>query len=166
LTRTLPRRAIAPARDGRSSGDQRQRRGPIALTDWGIPRTDIGVDDCYSVTDVMGAVLARLLVVLDNVVGVTPTQFAQSWAAEDAAAVLGSASVRPAAEGAFLPGLVELVVIPLTVNVASSALYDLVRGLVRRSQPEGASAADLAVVEVQTRDGDRVVVVRMQSGGR
>ena len=37
--------------------------------------------------------------------------------------------------GHFLPGLVELVLIPVAVNLASTVLYDPVRRLVRRLSP-------------------------------
>lgn len=110
--------------------------------------------------------MVRLLVALDQAVGVPPTQFVQLWAGEQEAAVLGTASVESASDGALLPELMELVVIPLEVNLAATALYELVRKLVRRGQPHDSSGADLEVVEVQTQGRDRVVVVRLRDHHR
>ncbi len=60
----------------------------------------------------------------------------------------------------LVPGLVELVVIPLAVNLASNVLYDLVRRLVRRAQPADGERTELEVTEITTGRDDRVVVVR------
>ena len=108
--------------------------------------------------------MARLLVVLDDTVGVSPERFVELWAAEEEAAVLGTATVQTAAGQSFLPGVVELVAIPIVVSVAADLLSDLVRRLVRRGQPAESSGADLEITEVTTREGDRVVVVRHRSG--
>jgi hypothetical protein len=107
--------------------------------------------------------MARLLVALDAGVGVSPADFARSWGEDKQAAVLGAASVRPAGGEIFLPGLVELVAVPIVVDVASAGISDLVRRLVRRGRPAD-SSVDLELVDVQTKNGDRVVVVRLRGG--
>jgi hypothetical protein len=69
--------------------------------------------------------------------------------------------VEKAANGTMLPGLLELIVVPLAVNLASSILYDVVRGLIARSRP----AVDVAEIELEMTDtpsGDRVMVVRLR----
>ena len=73
----------------------------------------------------------RLLVVVDPGTGIAPGPLADAWNA-DGAASAGAARVEAAGSDDFLPGLVELVVIPLTVNLASSAGYDLLKGLITR----------------------------------
>jgi hypothetical protein len=111
-----------------------------------------------------GGVVDRLLVALDSSVGVAAEDLALVWREDPEAAVLGEPSVgRPGGE-VFLPGLLELVVVPLAVNVASTVLYELVRRLVVRSKGKPpAEVADLELVESSTAAGDRVVVVRMRS---
>jgi hypothetical protein len=51
-------------------------------------------------------------------------------------------------------------VIPGAVNLATSALYDLVGRVVRRSRPDRGELLELELVETTTALGDRVVVVR------
>jgi hypothetical protein len=101
-------------------------------------------------------------IVLDAGVGVAPARFVALWAEDSQASALGHAEVRPAEGEVFLPGLMEFVAIPLGVNLATEALIELVRRLVRRGrhpQPDG----ELEVVEVRQANGDRVVVVRLRT---
>ncbi|MCG5445690.1 hypothetical protein NIE79_004211 [Micromonospora sp. NIE79] len=104
--------------------------------------------------------MARLVVAVDPAVGVVPVALAKAWESDEEAAALGAASVQPAAPGTFLPGLAELVLVPLAVNLASSLLYDLVRRLIVQQRP----AVDVTELELtETRSGDdRVVVVRVR----
>lgn len=103
----------------------------------------------------------RLVVAVDPSVGVEAGVFASAWDADAEAAVLGSAVVEAAGGRAFVPGLVELVAIPLAVNLASSALCALVARLIGARKDHG---VDVEVVEVTVTDGDRVVVVRTSRG--
>ncbi len=51
--------------------------------------------------------------------------------------------------------------IPIVVAVASDVLSDLIRRLVRRQQP-ASGGRELELVETTSRQGDRVVVVRLR----
>lgn len=102
----------------------------------------------------------RLLVALDASVGVDPAEFVEAWAADEEASRSGSASVVPAGGGTFLPSGLELVAIPLAVNLASGVVYDLLRRLVSRSRPK--VAEELELTEVSSASGDRLVVVRVR----
>ncbi|MEU0547051.1 hypothetical protein [Micromonospora sp. NPDC005979] len=104
--------------------------------------------------------MARLVVAVDPAVGVEPVTLAKAWDSDEESAALGAASVQQAAPETFLPGLAELVLVPLAVNLASGLLYDLVRRLVVQQRP----AVDVTELELtETRSGDdRVVVVRVR----
>jgi hypothetical protein len=123
----------------------------------------------------------RLVVAIDPAVGVGAGDLSLAWAADEEARGLGEASVEGSAPGQFLPGLVELVVVPLVVNVASEVLSTLVRRVldrVRRGQADsgaspadgvnlvpGGAPADVVVEVSETAPGQRVVVVRVAGAG-
>lgn len=115
----------------------------------------------------------QVRVVLDPAVGVSAAQFAAGWDADPDTS--GGAAVAPAPAGVFLPGVLELVVVPLVVNLAASGLYDLIRQIVIRtrdhqqrnattSAPTTTSrpreVSELEVRDVTTANGDRLLVVR------
>ncbi|WP_433116677.1 hypothetical protein [Micromonospora sp. CA-246542] len=104
--------------------------------------------------------MARLVVAVDPALGVEPVTLAKAWDSDEESAALGAASVQRAAPETLLPGLAELVLVPLAVNLASGLLYDLVRRLVVQQRP----AVDVTELELtETRSGDdRVVVVRVR----
>jgi hypothetical protein len=79
-----------------------------------------------------GAGVARLLVAVDPGAGMVPGELADAWNGDGEASAAGTARVEAAGRRDFFPGLVELVVIPLVVNLASSAGYDLLKGLIAR----------------------------------
>jgi hypothetical protein len=81
--------------------------------------------------------MGRIVILVDTGAGFGPEALAGAWNAdaEAEAASAGAAVVEPAAGEVFFPGLVELVVVPLAVNVASSAVYDLVKKLAVRLRP-------------------------------
>jgi hypothetical protein len=110
--------------------------------------------------------MGQALVVVDRGVGFGPGELA-AWWGEDAEAVgLGQASVQEGVNPAFGPEIFEWVAIPLGVNLASSALYDLVKRLVTRSRAATQEGA-VEIVHSTTGEGDPVVVVRSQaSSGR
>jgi len=103
--------------------------------------------------------VARLLVAIDPGVEVTPEELAMAWRDDAEAGSLGAATVEPADGQQYLPGLMELITIPLAVNVASNIIYDLIRRLVSRVRADR-HQEDFEVIEVTTPGGDRVVVVR------
>jgi hypothetical protein len=104
--------------------------------------------------------MTRLLIALDPGAEMKPAELAEAWNADADAKAAGTAEME-ASRGEFLPGVMEFIVVPLAVNLASSAACDLVRKLVNRLRPERDEGADLEVTEVTTRDGDRLVVVRL-----
>lgn len=105
--------------------------------------------------------MGRVLVALDPEVGLSATELAAHWDTDEQARALGAAAVEPSSGEQFLPGLVELVAIPLVVNVASAALCEVVSRLVRRLRPRPRDGAELELTEVVTQQGDRVLVVRL-----
>jgi hypothetical protein len=107
--------------------------------------------------------MGRLLVAVDPAVGVEPADLVVAWNDDREAAGLGAASVESPNGEVLLPGLLELVAIPIAVNLASAVLYDVVRRLVRRRRPE-VTGPELELVEITTAQGDRVVVVRLTQG--
>lgn len=108
---------------------------------------------------------------------IDPAVFASAWGADEEAARLGEAGVRPAGRGAFGFELVEWVVIPLAVNLASSVVYDVVKRVIAKVRSRaGASATAPAasgvagpeweVVATVTAEGAPLVIVRAVTGPR
>jgi hypothetical protein len=91
--------------------------------------------------------------------------FAAAWSGDGRAQRVGGAAVVTPVPGAvFLPGVVELVAIPLAVNLGSSALYDMVKRLLASSRrPTEPGIGDLEVTETLTADGERLLVVRSRA---
>jgi hypothetical protein len=106
----------------------------------------------------------RLLVAVDPAVGVQAVELAKAWAEDPEGAALGPVSVQEPGGEMFLPGVVELVVVPLVVGVAGSAIYDVLRRLLARVRPAAATGPDVEMVDSTTAAGDRVVVIRLRSG--
>jgi hypothetical protein len=110
-------------------------------------------------------VVARLVVAVDSAVGVDATELARSWNDDAEARQHGAAETQAPGAGVFLPPeLVEWVAVPMAVNLASSAVYDLVRRLVARvrgERPDSGGVEELEVVEHQS-GPDRVVLVRLR----
>lgn len=101
----------------------------------------------------------RVTVTIDPSVGVSPADFVAAWGQDADAMATGTARVEKARGEVFVPGLVELVVVPLAVNLVSSALYDLVRHIVMKAR-RGKEVSEVEVVELATAEGERLVVVR------
>jgi hypothetical protein len=99
------------------------------------------------------------MIAIDGAVGVSSSDLAVSWSNDEEASALGPVSREPANGEQFLPGVVEVLVIPLAVNIASTALYNLVRRLVRRCR-RPSETSELELSEMITGDGDRLLVVR------
>jgi hypothetical protein len=106
-----------------------------------------------------GYEMARLLIAVDPGAGVESAELAEAWNADADAKVAGSARME-VSRTEFLPGVMELIVVPLAVNLASSAIYDLIRKLVNRLRPQRNTDSDLELTEVTIREGDRIIVVR------
>ena len=86
--------------------------------------------------------MTRLLVAVEPGAGIAPGALAEAWNADGEASAAGTARAEAAGGRDFFSGL-ELVVIPLAVNLASSASYDLLKGLIsrlRRGQERRAAA--------------------------
>ena len=109
--------------------------------------------------------MGRLVVVLDRGVGVSPAELAAAWADDAEAHAAGVASVDTATPGDYF-GVLELVVIPLLINLASGAVTALIGRLVARIRLDGPDQPELEITEMTRTDGDRVVVVRLRGGHR
>jgi hypothetical protein len=105
--------------------------------------------------------MTRAVISLDPGVGVKPTELATAWNADMEAQAVGTARAEESGREELFTGVVELVVVPLLVNVASSVVYDLVKKLVARLRPAQGNGPGLEIAEITTREGDRVVVVRL-----
>jgi hypothetical protein len=64
--------------------------------------------------------MVRLAVAPDPQLGIGVTALAPCWDADDEARNLGQAEVESASADIFLPGVVELVAIPVAVNVPAA----------------------------------------------
>ena len=104
--------------------------------------------------------MARLLVAVDRAAGVDPADVAAAWDGDDEARGAGLAAVEVPRPGEFLGDVLALVVIPLAVNLASSAATALVSRVMQKLRP-APDAGDLEVVASADRNGDLVVVVRV-----
>lgn len=108
--------------------------------------------------------MARLVVAIDRSVGVSPADMAAAWDRDDEARRAGPAVVEVPRPGEFLADVLALVVIPLGVNLASSAACALVSRVVARLRPQCAEPAASSVLEVVASgdaSSDLTVVVRL-----
>jgi hypothetical protein len=106
--------------------------------------------------------VGQALVVVDPATKVSAAEFAEWWCADDAARRLGSAVVKPATTAAYGPEILDLVVIPVAVNLASSVLYDLVKRLIARVRGSRVGTTEWEITHTVTSDGDPMVVVRVR----
>jgi hypothetical protein len=113
-----------------------------------------------------GAEMSRILVMVAPGAGFAPEALAAAWNADGDAAAAGTARVEAAGGEVFPPGLVELVAIPLVVNVASSALYDLVKKLAARLRPDDGQEPRVEQPEIAAGGSDVIIVVRGGDGLR
>jgi hypothetical protein len=99
----------------------------------------------------------QVQLIFDPALEVDARAVAALWAADpEAAAVMsGRPEVRREKPATYLPEVMELVVIPLAVNVASTVLIDIATRLFRKYRPEG--GADVKEVEFARQDGDRTL---------
>jgi len=109
--------------------------------------------------------MGRLVVALDAGLGVSPEELAAAWDADEQARELGGAALEEPPSSEYIADVVALVVIPLAVNLASSATYDLVRKLVAKARPAKPEPPDLEIIHVDRANGDRILVVRQRRPG-
>lgn len=105
--------------------------------------------------------MGRLVVVLDPGVAVTPADLAAAWDRDEESRATGAATVETAVPGDFL-GVLELVVIPLAVNLSTNAITALVGKLVTTLRPERPDQSEIEIVETTLANGDRTVFARLR----
>src|SRR5436305_11411372 len=102
-----------------------------------------------------------LALAVDPALEIGAAELVAAWEADEEARRLGSAGVEAAGRDMLLPGIAELVVIPLAVDIGGGALYDLVKRLVRTvREPTHHAVDELEIAELTTASADRVVVIR------
>jgi hypothetical protein len=104
--------------------------------------------------------MGRLVVVLDPSVVVTPADLAAAWDSDEETHSAGTATVETAVPADFF-GVLELVVVPLAVNLATNVITALVGKLMAKLRPERPHQPDLEIAEMTRGNGDRIVVVRL-----
>lgn len=104
--------------------------------------------------------MGRVLVGLDPALGVSVADLAAGWDADERARAHAAAEQDATPSGEFFPGLLELVVLPVAVNLTGSVLYDLVKRVIRRARPEPPERCELELLETTTPQGDRLLMVR------
>ena len=107
-----------------------------------------------------GGLVEQVLLVFDPALGVDAAVLAAEWAGDPEAKqyLAGEPVVRRDRATAFHAGLMELVVIPLAVNVASTVLIDISIRLVKKVRKARGGAEVRAAVE-QAPSGEKVVLV-------
>lgn len=107
--------------------------------------------------------MSRVVIVVAQGTGFGPGAVAAAWNGDAEGAATGTAAVEAAKGEVFFPGLVELVVVPMAVNMASNVVYDLVKKLAARLRvPEG-DQPKVEQPEITGGSGDIIIVIR---GGR
>jgi hypothetical protein len=106
--------------------------------------------------------MGRLVVALDARAGVSPEELAEAWNGDDEARAVGEAGLEFPAPGEYLADVLALVVIPLLVNLGSSAAYDLVRRPATEADLAQPEAPALEIVQLDRANGDRILVVRQR----
>lgn len=84
-----------------------------------------------------------------------------AWDGDNEAREAGLAVVEAPRPGEFLADVLALVVIPLAVNLTSTAACALVSRVMARLRPARPNTSDLEVVAAAGGDGELVVVVRV-----
>ena len=105
--------------------------------------------------------MARLVVAVDRAVGVVPADVAVAWDGDAEARAAGLAVVESPRPGQFVGDVLALVVIPLAVNLASSAACALVGKVIGKLRGAQSDRGDLEITAAAGGDGDLVVVVRV-----
>jgi hypothetical protein len=109
--------------------------------------------------------MGRLVVVLDPGLAVTPADLAAAWDRDEETRAAGVATLETAVPGDFL-GVLDLVVVPLAVNLATNAINALIGKLLATLRPERPDQPSLEITEVTRANGDRTVFVRLHGKHR
>jgi hypothetical protein len=104
--------------------------------------------------------MPRVVIAVDPSSGLTAEELAEAWQEDDEAAAFGRPIVEGAPTTTYLPGVLELLVIPLAVNLASNVVYELVDRLVTRARVEPGSRLEVEVTVDGGHESDITVVVR------
>jgi hypothetical protein len=110
--------------------------------------------------------VGRLVVAVDRAVGVSPADVAAGWDADAEARQAGLASLEPPRPGQFVADLLALVVIPLAVNLTSSAACALVSRVIGKLRPPRPGSGEVEVVAAAGADGELLMVVRTAGARR
>jgi hypothetical protein len=108
----------------------------------------------------------EVTLLFDPRLGVDTAAMARAWA--DAPELAGALSGTPSAgtlrSQTYLPGVVEVVLIPLAVNLASSVLFEITLRLLCRQRPQ----TDPSRVRLGTpeSDGERRMITVEEDGPR
>jgi hypothetical protein len=100
-----------------------------------------------------GGYMGQLLVALHPDAGVNAAGFAAAWNADDDAKAVaaGTAKVEPAGPGQFIPGM-ELVVAPLQGNKAPGAIYEVLKGVLKKLPHGSAKPTEVLLSATPTDD--------------
>jgi len=105
--------------------------------------------------------MGRIVIAVAPGAGFEPGAMAAAWNADPEASAAGTAGLEAAGGGGvFFPGVVDLVVIPLAVNLASSGAYDLAKKLAARLRPAAGDKPRVERPEVTAGGGDVIIVIR------
>jgi len=107
-----------------------------------------------------------LLVAVVPGAGLSPADLAVAWDGDEQARSLGPAELEAPVPGGFSPDVLTLVVVPLAVNVASTAVCALVSRLVSRLRPGPPGELEVELAASPGGEGDLVVVVRVAGARR
>ena len=106
------------------------------------------------------AAAERILIALDPDVGLSPSELVAAWDGDAEASALGIAELDVSPRETFFPDIVALVVVPLIVNLVSSAVYDHIRRVISKARNKEAKDLSLELIELANSDGDRILIVR------
>jgi len=100
-------------------------------------------------------------IVLSPDFGISPEEFAHAWNETSQARAIAEARLVESKGTQFDPALVAGILIGVATNVASSALYDLIKEVIRRLQDRQSAhpRTHTHIEELHKPDGTRLVVV-------
>ena len=99
---------------------------------------------------------------------ITPEEFAATWNEAVETRALADAHVSGAKGAQFLDPMLATLLLSVATNVASSALYDLIKDVIRRLQDKKnqppSPHSHTSLVEMKKPDGTSIVVVDIEEG--
>jgi len=118
------------------------------------------MDGCSTQPGPQEAKVARVQLVFDPSLEVDARAFAALWADDpEAKAVMdGQPEVRRDKPATYMPPMMELVVIPLAVNVASTVLVGLATRIYHKYRPDSDARAELTE-RSEDRRGDLTIAI-------